>query len=109
MTARRSLRPNMLITGFSAISFLLCQIISDCLDNQFMIFFLRQTRNSGRADNASVFQNNGEAPAMGTIFVFRYQVGLLDTLALALQQLSDVEGTMPKPIHKADFSLYPFI
>src|ERR1044071_4240410 len=91
MTARRSRRPRMDSTGFNAILNFLCQVLSECLNNKSMIFFLRKTRNRDRADHASIFDNDRKAPPMRSIFSFRYQIGLFDTPAFAFEELSDIE------------------
>src|SRR6185436_929340 len=46
---------------------------------------------------------------MRSVLSFRYQIGLFDTLAFTFEELSYIEGTMPKPVNKPDFSLHPFI
>src|SRR5258706_3903566 len=109
ITANRSLRPNISITGFNAISFLLCQIVSDRLNNQFMILFLWKSRNRDRTYDASVFENDRKTTTVRSIFTFRYQIRLFNGLALAFEQLSDIERTVSKPINSFDFSLHPFV
>jgi hypothetical protein len=59
------------ITGFKAISFLLCQKSSERLNNQFVVFFLGKAGDRDRANHAGVLHDDGKTTAVWSIFAFR--------------------------------------
>src|SRR6185503_12815997 len=109
MTARRSRRPSISISGFNAMPLLLCQIVSNRFYHQFMIFFLRQPRYCDCAYDARIFYDNRKATAMRSILTFGDQVGLFDGFPLAFEQLPHIKGTVPESIGQPHFALHPLI
>src|SRR5512138_2383362 len=109
MTASRSLRPSRSMTGFNAMLFLLCQIISNRFHDQLMIFLLRESRNRDRAYNTGIFDDDGKAATVRSIVTFRNQIRLFDAFAFAFKQLPHIKGTMSKAIDRSYLTPDPFI
>src|SRR5690349_15165542 len=107
MTAKRIFRPSMEITGFSAILCSLSQKIFDRANYQFMILFLRKSRDRDRTDQACPFDNHRETATVSRVVIFRDQVRIFNGLSFAFEELSHIKRTVPKAVDQAHFSLYP--
>jgi hypothetical protein len=85
------------------------QILPDRIDHESMILLLGEAGNCYGTDHAAPFDDDGETSAVGGVAIFGDQVGLLEALPLAYQELSDIERTVAKAVNKPDFSPDPLI
>jgi len=77
--------------------------------HHFMVICLRQPGDSEGAKHAGALEQDRETAAVRGKFALGQQESLFDALALALQNLAQVERAVPQAVNQPDLALTPFI